>query len=454
MNIEEKIIEYILNKYEKIKINSKEIKKGDIFLALKGKNFHGNKYIDESIKNGAKYCITDKKTKSKNKNILIIKNTLFFLEKIAKIKRSYYKGNIIGVTGSAGKTTLKENLSFFLKKNFKISKSIKSYNNLLGVLISILNLNLKSKYAIFEIGTNNFGEIAKLTFLIKPKQIFITNIQSTHLMNFKNKKNIAIEKSNIFFKKYNSESKILYLINQSSEEELINKYAIKEKIKVIKVGERYSKIYLKTVERKKNYFLLLFFLKNKFYTLKTKHYFSHQIKNLLFCLCFFVENKIDTKVIFKYYDRLPAVEGRGKIHNLTINNSKIKFIDETYNANPDTMIQCIKYFDEIKYNKYEKILILGDMNELGNQSIHLHLKIIEFLSNYKFHNVILCGKFFKSAVNKLKKNNMNYIILTSKKNLYNHVNKYFHKKAIIMAKCSNNTEVNRFAKKLIKLGDK
>ena len=95
---------------------------------------------------------------------------------------------LFGITGSAGKTSLKEYLSFYLKKRYKVSASIKSYNNNLGVMISILNMNINSNFAIFEIGTNNFNEVRDLTKLVKPSQIFITNILSTHLKNFKNKK--------------------------------------------------------------------------------------------------------------------------------------------------------------------------------------------------------------------------------------------------------------------------
>ena len=141
---EKLITSYIISSNKKIKNNSKEIKKNDIFIALKGKTFHGNKFINESFKNGAKYCITDKIHKSnKNiENVLIVKNIFDYLKKISKKKRKLFKGKVIGITGSAGKTTLKEALFFFLKKKFKTSVSIKSYNNILGVIISILNITV------------------------------------------------------------------------------------------------------------------------------------------------------------------------------------------------------------------------------------------------------------------------------------------------------------------------
>ena len=117
MILEERIKNYIFSKYEKIKINSNEIKKGDIFLALQGEKYHGNKFIVSAFKNGAKFCITDKKENYPNNDVLYVKKIYEYLEQIALKKRDLFKSEIIGITGSAGKTTLKETLAFFLKKN-------------------------------------------------------------------------------------------------------------------------------------------------------------------------------------------------------------------------------------------------------------------------------------------------------------------------------------------------
>ena len=216
-----KFEKYIISKKDIIQISSKYIKSGDIFLALKGKKFHGNKFIEEALNNGASFCLTDNRNFKKNEKTLYVKDIFKYLAVIAKRKRDLYKGKVIGITGSAGKTTLKETLAFFLKKDHVISFSKKSYNNELGVLISLLNLNLNSKYSIFEIGTNNFGEIKYLTNLVKPTEVFITNIQSTHLENFKTKNNIAREKADIFILKHNNKRKKLYLNISSKPENIL-----------------------------------------------------------------------------------------------------------------------------------------------------------------------------------------------------------------------------------------
>ena len=255
--LNKKLIEqYIIYNENKLKINSNEITNGDIFLALQGNNYHGNKFIEASINNGAKFCLTDKKNQipSNTEKIFFVENIFLFLNNLVQKKRKLYKGKVIGITGSAGKTTLKEALSFFLRKKYKVSSSNRSYNNFLGVILTILNMNLKSKFAVFELGTNNFGEIKKIVQLVLPSQVIITNIQSTHLANFKNKRKIAIEKSDIFNPKYNPDIKSLIFLNVNKEENLLINYAHKYQIKkIITIGQiQNSNCYITAIKKKFN----------------------------------------------------------------------------------------------------------------------------------------------------------------------------------------------------------
>ncbi len=453
MTLVDIIKNYIVNSSNKIKINSKDIKKNDIFLALRGSNYHGNKYINDAINAGAKYCITDKEPQrfKNSKKILLVENIQNFLIDLCEEKRSLYKGQVVGITGSAGKTSLKEYLKFFLGKKFKVSASIKSYNNNLGVMISILNMNLKSDYAIFEIGTNNFFEIRKLTELVKPSQIFITNILSTHLENFKNKRNIAIEKSDIFKKKYNPLAEILIFQKKSKEEQLIYNIAIKENLrKIIKIGTRKDGCYIAKVKKMQSKYEITLKIFNKNYKIFLSEYEEKTISNLLFVLTFFIFNKINTNIIINKNYRIPKVDGRGSIHNYILNNFKVKLIDESYNANPETMVESIKNFSIIKNEKRVKFLILGNMNELGLKSHTLHIKVIKEIEKYQFDEVILSGNFFKKALSMFSKLKNNYVYKSNSQNIMSYLKKNLHKNAIIMAKCSNKTEVNKFVN-LIKL---
>ena len=449
-----KLTKYLIYNFDKIKIHSDNINKGDVFLALAGKNNHGNDFIEDAIKNGASYIITDLQTdlSTHNKNIITVQNSLQFLKEISVEKRKLYNGKVIGITGSIGKTSIKENLKFFLNSYFIISASIKSYNNYLGVIISLINLNLKSDFAIFEIGTNDFYEIRRLTSLVKPSQIIISNIFQTHLENLINTRNIAIEKSDKFNPKYNSLAKLLIMPNEKKDEKFIIKKAKKYNInKIISIGRSLnSDIKILNLKNKKDLTINVE-IKNKeeiinFYINKNQ---LHRIDNILCCLAIFIYNKINIKYFTSLTSKIPEIEGRGKINQINLDKKIINLIDESYNASPQSMKICVDYFKKIKTKKEQKkIIILGDMKELGENSLNYHIELLEYIVKKKLSNVIICGELLKIALDKISNKNIfnmddiNSIIEFAKKNLKNN--------DIVLIKGSNSSLTRNLALKLLK----
>ena len=448
-----KLNKYLINNFDKIKIHSNHIKKGDVFLALAGKNNHGNDFIQVAIKKGAKYIITDQKPdlNSRNKKIIVVKNSLKFLKEISIKKRKLYNGKVIGITGSIGKTSIKENLKFFLTPYFIISASIKSYNNYLGVIISLINLNLKSDFAIFEIGTNDFFEIRKLTSLVQPSQVIISNIYQTHLEKLITTRNIAIEKSDIFNPKYNSLTKLLIIPNEKLDEKFIINKAKKFNIKnIINIGKSSnSDLKILSLSNKKDLSINVKVKNNdeiiNFYINKSQ---IHRINNIICCLAIFIYNEINVSYFTSLTNQIPEIEGRGKINQININKKKINLIDESYNASPQSMKTCISYFKDIKTIKEQKkLLILGDMKELGDKSLNYHIEILEYLVTKKLSNVIICGELLKSALDKiciksiLSMNDINSIIEFANNNLNDN--------DIVLIKGSNSSITRNLALKLL-----
>ena len=152
MTLNEKIQKYLINSSDKIKINTKDIKKNDVFIALQGTNIHGNEFIYEALNVGAKYVITDKKFSqiSFNKQILLVENTFIFIEELSIKKRSLYHGEVIGITGSAGKTSLKENLKFFLDKKEVTNLPIGLYGEFYSQELSFCLIN-NNDYVLADI---------------------------------------------------------------------------------------------------------------------------------------------------------------------------------------------------------------------------------------------------------------------------------------------------------------
>ena len=184
-------------KINEASIDSRKIKNNNIFFGIKGKNFDGNKFADKALRNGASISIIEGKLKNKNKNKIYVKNSLKIFSESAKLVRISSSISSVAITGSAGKTSLKEMLGQMISKLCQTSYSKRSFNNKYGVPISLFNINEGDKIGIFEVGMNKKGEIDLLTKNILPNIGVITNISYAHIENFKNLKSIAQAKSEI-----------------------------------------------------------------------------------------------------------------------------------------------------------------------------------------------------------------------------------------------------------------
>ena len=451
------LVKYLLKSSNKIKISTKDINKGDVFLALPGKNNHGKLFIGEALERGAKFVITDKsyvQTKLQ-KNIIIFEDPIFSLLNIAKQKRDLFKGKIIGITGSVGKTSVKENLYYFLSKTHNVSASIKSYNNFLGVLITLLNIDLLSDFSIFEIGTNNFFEIKTLTKIVQPDQTIITNIHSVHLAKLINTRNIAKEKSDIFNKEINPSVKLVVISNNNIDEEFIIKRAMNQKISnIITLGNKLnSSLMLSHVENIDNFFckVTVIFKQKKINFIVNKNQLT-RINNILICLAIFLYNKINLNLFTSFTKSVPLIEGRGLNSEVMFNNKKLNFIDESYNASPHTMKMTVDYFSDIKIkSNQKKILILGEMKELGSKESELHIDLLKYISKKKIEHVIICGKLMKSALEKIKDNKILYIM--NKNLILKHIKSIVNDNDFILVKGSNSSLTNVLAKVILNKGD-
>jgi len=233
-----------------ISINSKTIKRNDIFFAIKGKNIDGNKFVSEALKKKSSLSIVNKfdQNYSLSKQIKV-KNSLSFLTKCSSIFRRNINAKIISITGSCGKTTLKEMIGFTLKKISKTSFSPKSFNNKYGVPLSLFNLKQDDKFGVFEVGMDKKGEINNLSKIINPDLGIITNISYAHSKNFKNINQIADAKAEIM---NNIKENGTIVLNRDDRFYNYHKnYALKKKLKVITFGIKNKSATTKLVRIKK-----------------------------------------------------------------------------------------------------------------------------------------------------------------------------------------------------------
>ena len=195
------VLEKIYKKYIKstgISIDTRKLKKGNLFFGIKGDRFDGNDFIKNALEKGASFTITSDKKFKNNKNCIYVENTLNCLQNLAKHHRIKLNIPVIGITGSNGKTTTKELASLVLKTTYKVYSTKGNYNNHIGVPLSILELNESHEIAVIEMGASSLGEISTLCEFSQPNLGLITNISPVHLEGFGNFESVIRGKSELF----------------------------------------------------------------------------------------------------------------------------------------------------------------------------------------------------------------------------------------------------------------
>ena len=429
-----------------VSIDSKKIKKRNLFIAIKGKSRDGHNYVSDAIKKGASYCVVSQKMKNvSQKKLINLNNTNIFLNELACKKRIASKAKIVAITGSAGKTSVKEMLGALLNNFSNTYFSPKSYNNHYGVPISLSNLEFNHCYGVFEIGMSKPGEIKNLSKLVKPDIAIITNIAEAHIENFSNLKGIARAKSEII--DYIKKDGTLIINRDDIFFDYLSVLAKKKKIKIVSFGlSNKADVRLLSIKKLKNEKVFKIKVINKIYYLKANDINIHNILSSLAVLKIF---NLDIKKIIKFFQFLKPLSGRGKIHNIFRYKEKFNLIDESYNANPLTMKNAIIRLSNIKRNNCKKYLLLGDMLELGNKSNFHHKNLSRIINNADIDKVFVYGnkilKTFKD-INKNKKGD----ILEYTQDFDGMFSKIIKKNDYLMIKGSNATGLNKLSNKLIK----
>ena len=426
-----------------ISINSKTIKKNDIFFAIKGKKNDGNKFVPEALKKKSSLAIVNKINKNYSlfKQIKV-KDTLSFITKCSTISRENINTKIISITGSCGKTTLKEMIGLTLKKISRTSYSPKSFNNKYGVPLSVFNLKQNDEFGVFEVGMDKKGEIDILTRITKPNLGIITNISYAHSKNFKNINQIAQAKAEIM---NNIKKNGIIILNMDDYFYNYHKnIALKKKLKVISFGIKNKSSMIKLTDSKKT---------NNKYELKINvnktivYFYSHNnnksnIYNILATLAsinLFYDIKKLKKDIFLNY-RTP--KGRGDISKVKIKNKNFFLVDETYNSNPLSLKTAIENFDKIDTKNSKKYLVLGDMLELGKHSTKQHKLISKIINKTKINHVYVIGRFIRETFKGLN-SNKKAKIFSNKYQIIDLIKKDLNNNDYLMIKGSNSTGLHK-----------
>lgn len=369
----------IFLKHPIICTDSRNILTDSIFFALKGENFDGNEFAIEAINKGAFTAIVDDLELKDQEHCFYVKDVLLALHKLAKYHRKQLNIPVIGITGTNGKTTTKELCGALLTKKYKTFYTQGNLNNHIGVPLSILSIDREIEIAVIEMGANHVGEIASLCEIAQPDYGLITNIGKAHLEGFGSFENIIKAKTELY--QYISRQPNGIVFINADNDLLIQE--LPSQIKKITYGKKITDFQYQIIEN--NAFACLEWEHKK---IQSKLIGAYNVENIMAAICIGGYFNVDLNDIIAAIEEYKPINHRSQV--LQTNHNCI--ILDAYNANPSSMTEAISNFSRM--NKENKVLILGDMFELGDYSQIEHQNIVELIMQHQFDEVILTGPEF------------------------------------------------------------
>ncbi len=432
-----------------ISIDTRTIKKGNLYIPLKGKNFDGHDFIENAFKKGASACLTEnyQKTINFNKPLIYVKSNHKALIKLAEYSRNRIKKLItICITGSSGKTTLKEWI-FKVFKQKKISYCTSgNYNNEIGMPLTLANMPKNTELCILELGMNCPGEIKKLSKIANPNISIITNIGSAHSGNFKKLEGIADEKSDIF--SFLDRNSFAIIPGDSKFYEYLYKKAYNNTKRIFSFGVKDNCEFKieRTIKKKISKFKIM----NRVYQIENKSYFFSWEQNIIIILGLAKILKISVESILPNIQNLQPLGGRGQVKKICLEEKTLTIIDESYNSNPESLNFAIKNLENFT-SSCRRICIIGDMLELGQFSESYHKNVVNTILEVGPEIIITVGNHSKLIFENLPKDFKKFHYSDYRKVL-NKLLRIVKNKDIIMIKGSNSINLHLIVKKLNKLG--
>ncbi|NQY42002.1 MAG: UDP-N-acetylmuramoyl-tripeptide--D-alanyl-D-alanine ligase [Legionellales bacterium] len=418
-------------------IDSRLIQNGDIFISIENIR-DGHDFIEHASKNGAIAAIVSKPIQNPSLPILKVPDTISALTKIAKYCRQNFNGFLIAVTGSVGKTTVKEMIKNILSQENKTLYSPKSFNNHLGVPLTLCMLNNNYKFAVIELGANHLGEIENLTKLASPNIAIINHISEAHIEKFGSFNNIITAKTEIFSGVQSNGTAIFK--QQSSEITSKIKQATSH-LKTISFGLTNGEIFAENINtsRDNSSFTASIFGK-KINNIKLNIPGKHNIENALAAISA-TYNLVPPKNIIKGLASLLSIPGRLNPIQLS---SSIKLFDDTYNASPSSVASAIQH---LSIQPGEKILVLGEMSELGDRSEYHHSQMGILAKSLGINKVYTFGNSAKIMGSKFGKNSRHFC---SQASLEKFLITHLKDNTCILIKGSRKTKMENLIPPLIK----
>lgn len=389
MNIQD--IHNLFLQCKSVSIDTRKIEKDSMFFAIKGENFDANTFAVSALELGALFVIIDNASYIVDERTVLVKNTLETLQELAKFHREYLKLPIIALTGSNGKTTTKELINVVLAKKFKTKATVGNLNNHIGVPLTLLSFTKETEIGIVEMGANHKKEIEFLCEIAQPDYGYITNFGKAHLEGFGGVQGVIEGKSEMY--KYLAKNDKLVFVNLEDPIQIEKSVGIKS----YTFGVERDKADLNIVKIAANPFVII-------------DYDNFNVESHLIGL--YNANNINAAVAMGFYFKVDEKDIQAAIENYIPENNRSQLLRigsnqiilDAYNANPSSMAVAIANFLQLESNN--KVMILGDMFELGDESQQEHKIVVDSLSNQDKSTCYMIGKSFYE--NRISKENIQF----------------------------------------------
>ena len=383
------MVEQVYNAFlgcnQKVTTDTRNIAKNDLFFALKGPNFNGNKFAEKALELGAKYAVIDEKEYFIEGKTFLVENVLETLQNLARHHREKINIPVVAITGTNGKTTTKELLGAVLTSQYNILITKGNLNNHIGVPLTLLQLNKEHEIAVIEMGASKIGDIKELVEIALPNYGIITNIGKAHLEGFGDVETIKKTK----FELYDFIIKNKGGVVLNNEDELLKSYIPKE-IEKFTYGFSKADVTGKVVKQTPTLEMELNIEENAPKMLKTNLLGVYNQNNILAAACVGKIFKVSKENIEQSIAHYSPSNNRSQL----VKTSKNTVIADCYNANPTSTMESLISFNQIESS--QKLVILGDMLELGASSEVEHQAIVDYLES-KSLKAILVGKCYQKT---------------------------------------------------------
>lgn len=378
----QKVLKIFYSSFD-ITTDSRKVKQGSIFVALRGENFNGNTFVCNVLQQGASLAIIDDENYFIDQRTVLVENSLVFLQKFANYYRKTFSIPFLAISGTNGKTTTKELIHAVLQQKYRVYATQGNLNNQIGVPLTLLSIKKDCQIAVIEMGASHVGDIEELCQIAEPSCCLLTNVGTAHIEGFGSKEGVLQTKTELY--KYVDKSKGEIFVN--NDDENLKKQPLSNKI-TYSLKDTSADVFALPINEKSGFACI----KYKDVEINSHLVGEYNAYNILSALVVGLFFKVPVSQIKNAIESYIPQNNRSQIQK-TLKNTLVL---DCYNANPSSCLSVLTTFDKMKAK--DKRVYFGAMKELGKASREEHLKIVKRLLSMNLREIVLVGKEYKEIV--------------------------------------------------------